>query len=171
LTFQFGQWNDRDLNEGEARKLAEEMRDDVTRFHRMTYIMVPVDRTDFTSEGLEKLNVTRKLGWASLVRGSKHPDLPKVEDVLRKSFRRLTPTGGQHRQAALALHLDYCRKERPRLITKLSGHKEVMKNAKENPQTRRDAEDEAKATEVKLAKVELDLEYGGAWLFALYDKS
>lgn len=162
----FGRWNDRNQNETKARGIADSMKNGVRRFDLATVIEVPISRSDLTSNGLKLLAKSRKAKIADIERGN----LPYVEAVLQAMKRRIDLLSGQHRQRAVKIHCEFAQEQVTQKSQKLVDNDAAMKELEAGSPEYIELEKENKRLEEEIAVLKNDLELGGKWLFALYDR-
>ena len=170
-TRRFGSWNDRPRNEGEARKLLNSLRDGVRRYARETVIKVPVDvKHDIKPEMLEKLKKTIHLTAEELAQGSAHELLLEISQYLVDPTAILDLIGGQHRDRAVTLYLREVEGERNKLARDLIDLEEQLATVAAPSAQADELQRNIKATKELIQEKTTELNHGGNWLFALYDK-
>lgn len=162
----FGRWNDRTLNEAKARGIADSMKNGVRRFDLATVIEVPISRSDLTSNGLKLLAKSRKAKIADIERGN----LPYFEAVLQAMKRRIDLLSGQHRRRAVEVHCEFAQEQVTQKSQKLVDNDAIMQELEAESPEYIELEKENKRLEEEIAVLKNDLELGGKWLFALYDR-
>jgi hypothetical protein len=169
VTFDFGRWNDRWLDSTQARGIADEMRNGVKRFDIGSMLKVPVTLTDLKVDKLEEVRATTKISAIQLSREGKNiRGLQYLGDVLKQDVRRLHPVGGQHRQKAMKLFLEYVEKQLVEAGLKLAEYEPELSEYSGRALSAITMELELLTQRVASLKAEKN--EGGSWLVALYDQ-
>jgi hypothetical protein len=170
LMLSFGTWNDRNVNQAQARKIADTMRGGVKRYQVGNEIKIPVDVADLTPAGLAKLRATKNMSLGNLLDAANGGSLPKLADALKQTVRRVHPAGGQHRQRGLELHLAECRKEMNEAAKTLVELGEKLKDPQASPEALASTKAQINATTARAALLKLEVAKGGSWLVSVFDR-
>jgi hypothetical protein len=171
LQIQFGTWNDRTVNQGQARKLMEGMRDHLKRYDSESHLQVPIEPKDLTKSGAAKLKETKGWDVNKAIDHARSGKLPQLVEVLDPKVGIVYPVGGQHRQRALAMFLEHCLKEQREAGAALVKLEQLYKSlGKTRTREHQEAEREKSRLEERISYLKGETERGGQWLVAVYNE-